>query len=133
VLLQQRSMEKIELQGSEDTPSVILDKTRGIFKIGGRSLPEDVNKFYGPVVRWIDEYTQSPNAETKLEVRFEYFNTASAKLLLDLFGKFDEMAASKGIKVEIDWFYDKDDEDMKEAGEEYADFLSIPFRILQAS
>lgn len=121
-------MQRIDLRGTEDTPAIVLDKEAGIFQMGGRSLPEDVNKFYAPIMSWIDAYGKDPNPETNLEVNFEYFNTASAKLLLDLFTKFDGI---QGTKASITWSYDKNDDDMKEAGEEFADFLSIPFNIVE--
>ena len=33
-----------------------------------------------------------------------------------------------GFKIEIKWEYDQVDEDMKEAGEEYARLISVPFQ-----
>lgn len=125
-------MERLELTGTEDTPTIILDKANGIFKMAGRSLPEDVNKFYTPIVNWLDTYSQDPNLETNFEMRFEYFNTASAKLLLDIFMKLDSIASTKKVNLNVTWYYDKRDDDMKEAGEEYADFLSIPFEVIES-
>lgn len=122
-------MERLEIKGTEDTPSVLFDKQEGIFQMGGRSLPEDVNKFYNPVLAWLDAYAQNPNPSSAFEMRFEYFNTASAKVLLDFFMKLDAIASDKGVAITVDWYYDKNDDDMKEGGEEYADFLSIPFTI----
>lgn len=124
-------MEKLEIKGTEDTPFVLFSKSEGVFQMGGRSLPEDVNKFYNPILSWLEAYSQDPNPNSVFEMRFEYFNTASAKILLDFFMKLDAIAASKGVSITVDWYYDKNDDDMKEGGEEYADFLSIPFNIIE--
>ena len=43
-------METIKIQGTEDTPKVILDKESELMEISGRSLPEDVASFYEPVL-----------------------------------------------------------------------------------
>ncbi len=55
-------MEIIKIKGTEDTPSVLLDKAQNLFEISGRSLPEDVSMFYEPILSWIDEYAAAPNA-----------------------------------------------------------------------
>lgn len=119
-------MEIIKIKGTEDTPSVILDKGQNIFEISGRSLPEDVSMFYEPILSWIDEYAEAPNAETVFNFKLEYFNTASSKVILDILLKFEDIN-EKGNKVVVKWHYREDEEDMLEAGEEYADIVEIPF------
>lgn len=119
-------MEVINIKGTEDTPSVTLDKEKGIFEIAGRSLPEDVSMFYEPILKWIDEYAQAPNSETVVTFKLEYFNTASSKVLLDVLLKFEEIM-DNGNNVSVKWNYREDEDDMLEAGEEYADIVSIPF------
>ena len=119
-------METIKIQGTEDTPKVILDKDNDIMEISGRSLPEDVASFYEPVLSWLDEYAQSPNGKTVFNFKLVYFNTASSKLLLDILMKLEEIHEA-GNDVLIRWHYPEDDEDMEEAGEEYADIVDVPF------
>ena len=119
-------METIKIQGTEDTPKVILDKEKEIMEISGRSLPEDVASFYEPVLTWLDEYSQSPNKKTIFNFKLVYFNTASSKLLLDILMKLEEIHEA-GNDVLIRWHFPEDDEDMEEAGEEYADIVDVPF------
>ena len=119
-------METIKIQGTEDTPKIILDAENEIMEISGRSLPEDVSSFYEPVINWLNEYAEKPNKKTILNFKLTYFNTASSKLLLDILMKLEEMH-EKGYDVLISWHYPEDDEDMEEAGEEYADIVDVPF------
>ena len=119
-------METIKIQGTEDTPKVILDKEKDILEISGRSLPEDVASFYEPVLTWLDEYAQDPNPKTIFNFKLVYFNTASSKLLLDILMKLEEIHEA-GNDVLIKWHFPEDDEDMEEAGEEYADIVDVPF------
>lgn len=119
-------METIKIQGTEDTPKVILDKESELMEISGRSLPEDVASFYEPVLTWLEEYSQSPNKKTVFNFKLIYFNTASSKLLLDILMKLEEIHEA-GNDVLIRWHFPEDDEDMEEAGEEYADIVDVPF------
>ena len=119
-------METIKIMGTDDTPTVILDAQNEIYEISGRSLPEDVTAFYDPILGWLDEYASSPNKKTIFTFKLVYFNTASSKLLLDILMKLEQMHES-GNDILIRWYYPEDDEDMQEAGEEYADIVEIPF------
>ncbi len=119
-------METIKIQGTEDTPKVTLDKEHEIMEISGRSLPEDVASFYDPVLAWLDEYAQDPNPKTVFNFKLMYFNTASSKLILDILMKLEEIHEA-GHDVTIRWHFPEDDEDMEEAGEEYADIVDVPF------
>jgi hypothetical protein len=123
-------MEVINIKGTDDTPNVILDKDAGVFEISGRSLPEDVTMFYQPILDWIDEYAKAPNAKTEVMFKLEYFNTASSKVLLDVLLKYEEINDS-GNEVVIKWHYHEDEEDMKEAGEEYEDIVTVPFEYVE--
>jgi hypothetical protein len=119
-------MEVINIQGTDDTPNVILDKDNNKFEISGRSLPEDVNMFYEPIMKWIDGYAEEPNDTTEFNFKLEYFNTASSKIILDILLKFEDIVEN-GHDVKIKWHYHEEEEDMLEAGEEYADIVEIPF------
>jgi len=119
-------METIKIQGTEDTPKIILDAENEIIEISGRSLPEDVSSFYEPVLNWLNEYAENPKKKTIFNFKLTYFNTASSKLLLDILMKLEEMH-EKGQDVLVRWHYPEDDEDMAEAGEEYADIVDVPF------
>ena len=115
-------MEILNLKGTEDTPTILLDKKNGIFEISGRSLPEDSAEFYKPVIEWINTYSAEANPITEFAFKLEYFNTASSKLILDVLSALEEI---KGMKVV--WYFHDDDEDMEEAGQEFSELVEIPF------
>lgn len=119
-------MNIIKLESKEDTPKIILDPKNDIFELSGRSLPEDATAFYEPILQWLREYAQNPNKETVVHFRLKYFNTASSKMLLDILLVFEDMA-EEGKNILIKWFYPEEDEDMQEAGEEYAEIVEAPF------
>lgn len=119
-------MGAIIIEATRDTPGVILDPENNKFEMNGKSLPEDVGSFYDPILAWIEEYAENPNEETIFEMKMNYFNTASSKMLLDILFALEEMAED-GKNIKIHWHFKENDEDMKEAGEEYEEIVEIPF------
>ncbi|MGE4288153.1 MAG: DUF1987 domain-containing protein [Salinivirgaceae bacterium] len=125
-------MEVIKIVGTDDTPSVTLDVANEIFEISGRSLPEDVAAFYEPILDWLDKYSEEASGKTVFNFKLVYFNTASSKMLLDILLKLEEMYEG-GKEVLVRWHFPEDDEDMEEAGEEYADIVEVPFEQISYS
>lgn len=115
-------MQVIHLEGTEDTPRVMLDKATGIFEISGRSLPEDAAEFYSPILNWLTEYSKASNPKTEFVIKLEYFNTASSKLILDTLSKLEDINGATVL-----WYHYEDDEDMQEAGQEFAELVDVPF------
>jgi len=121
-------MESLVLQPTAHTPSVSLNSTTGVCEFKGRSTPENSVEYYDPIYKWIDAYVLNSNSKTVVNVQFEYFNTSSSKCILDVLKKFVKLH-NAGKEVKINWFYEAEDDDMKEAGEDYSDILKIPFEI----
>lgn len=119
-------MENIIIEGTSKTPEVNFIANEGRLELRGRSIPENSIDFYQELNDWIIEYGSNPQSETIFEVKLEYFNTSSSKCLLDLF-KLLEKINGKGTQVEVKWFFEEDDEDMEEAGEDYNAIVSLPF------
>jgi hypothetical protein len=110
-------MQPLKIEQTDDSPFVELDKESNYFEISGKSLPEDVVEFFGPVLNWLKIYKSDPNPRTEFNFRLIYFNTASSKLILDILMIFEEMVA-EGHEVLVRWHSQKTDEDMQEAGRE---------------
>ncbi len=110
------------------TPEIILDPKQRVFEITGRSIPENSVEFYRPVMEWLDAYQKDPEGPLPLTVKLEYFNTSSSKCLIDLFRKLEKI--HKRHAVLIRWFYEEQDEDMKEAGEDFQDILKVPVEMV---
>ena len=122
-------MTMLRIEPEDDTPMITLSKEKGIFEISGKSMPEDVVFFYQPVLEWMDAYKADPLEKTVFDFKLIYFNTASSKLILDLLMYLEEIQ-EKGNEVLVRWHSLKSDEDMHEAGEEYADMTDLKFEYL---
>lgn len=122
-------MKRILIKERDFIPGVILDKEQGIFEMTGKACPENLDEFYDPIFKWLDEYSEDPNKETIFEVKLVYYNTASSKALLKILQKLEFMF-KKGHKIIIRWHYEEDDEDLQIAGEDYAELIQIPFEFI---
>lgn len=125
-----RTMERLFIEGSAKTPLIEFDPESGKLMLRGRSIPENSIEFFKPLNDWVDSYSGHPSAETVVDVRLEYFNTSSSKCILDFFKKLEKMNNGT-TKVHINWYYETDDEDMEEAGEDYQAIVGLPFSIIE--
>jgi hypothetical protein len=117
------------------TPEIIFAPAENRFIIAGKSAPEDVRGLYYPVLEWMEEfvadlrkgnnYTDTNPLRLKLDL--EYFNSSSAKFLFDIFAHFRDLN-NEGIPVEIEWHYDEEDTDLREAGEDLSLLCELQFR-----
>ena len=123
-------MDPIIIEGTPKTPSIKFDAKDGVFEIKGRSIPENSVEFYKPLNEWLDQYMQTPLDKTVVNIRLEYFNTSSSKCILDVFKRLEAIHRSKHDVV-INWFYEEDDEDMLEAGEDYDSIIKVPFKMIE--
>jgi hypothetical protein len=123
-------MESIAIEGTTKTPTVIFDAEQNALFIKGRSIPENSIEFYKPLIDWIDQYSSQAASATVVNIQLEYFNTSSSKCILDVFKKLEGINKN-GSAVRVKWFYEKDDEDMLEAGEDYQAIIDLPFEMIE--
>lgn len=123
-------MENLQLSPTKLTPLINFNSNNGVLEISGRSIHENPVLFYEPLIQWINNYTKQPANKTTFIVNLEYFNTTSSKCLLDLFKKIKHIIQT-GNSGTIKWIYHHDDEDMKEAGEDYQTIIGLPFEFIE--
>ena len=123
-------MDTLSIEGTPKTPAVRFDGSNGVIEIKGRSIPENSYEFYKPLVEWLEAYSKEVKPQTQVNIQLEYFNTSSSKCILDVFKKL-ETIHKVNESVTINWFYDEDDEDMLEAGQDYESIIRIPFKMIE--
>jgi hypothetical protein len=122
-------METFFLAETPKTPEIKCDPQTGEFLITGRSIPENSIEFYKPLFDWLDDYAAVPNAKTVMNVKMEYFNTSSSKCLVEVFRRL-ELVQKGGQDVVINWYFEEDDEDMEESGEDFKEIIRIPINMI---
>jgi hypothetical protein len=132
ISVKKQYMRKLIVNKTTSSPTVILDPEKEVFQISGESRPPDVSSFYSNILTWFDEYSRilvNSDADkeiTSFDLDFEYFNSSSAKYILDLCKKIGEVR-SRGKIINVRWHYEEDDADMFEAGREMSRMVRFPF------
>ena len=125
-------MEKLIIEPTFNSPSVILDPGSNKFEFSGESRPENVRKFYLPILEWLEKFAEEQKGSSArlsglmVQFDFEYFNSTSAKYILDIF-KALNVLNDMGIEIQVKWLYEEDDEDMLEVGQEMSRMSKLDF------
>lgn len=120
-----------ELNMTEKTPEVLFDAEKGLFRFKGVIFPEDAAKFFDPLFKYVEVYFAEAKENTTLEIDLEYFNTSSSRMLFQFMKLFSDNGVGGASNVTIKWYYEADDPDMEEAGEEFsAMFDSVNFEMI---
>ncbi len=122
---------EVIIEPTSSTPFVRISKESGKFEIRGKSHAEDSLGFYLGVIHQLKELG---NSGDKIEAAFclEYFNTASAKCLYDIF-KYLKSLEKSGSEVLVNWYHEDHDEDMLETGEDYSMLTGLKFNYIGLS
>lgn len=121
-------MEPIILKSTSTTPLIIFDPKLERLEIKGVSIPENAINFYRPVLEGLDVYALGPVSSLAAHIQLDYFNTASSKSILDVLRRM-KLLHDKGFNVTINWYYEKEDEDMREVGENYQLIVNLSFNM----
>ena len=122
-------MDELRITPSKNTPEIILLPS-GIIKIRGRSIHENVTEYFSPVEDWISGYILEPADVTCVDLSLEYFNSASAKVLIHILQKITYVSL-KHKKFIFNWYYEDGDEDIYERGEYFSSVLDVPFNFIK--
>jgi len=75
------------------------------------------------------KYKKRATEKTYFTFKLSYLNTTSSKRIHEILKILYKIYIA-GNEVLIHWYYDKNDSDMFEIGEEYADFTKTPFKLI---
>lgn len=113
---------------AHNLPVMELDIRNGVFHFSGISNIENATTFE-PTFNAIDRYVENPAEITQIICKFDYFNTATSRLLMEMFDKFEKLY-NKGNRVKVYWHYKKLDIDMLDSGKLYQELCDLPFEYI---
>ena len=122
------SANDLVIKETSKTPGINF--SRGLLKISGRSIPEDGLAFYQPVMMWIEEYIKSPEPLTRIDFRLEYINSGSNRFVFNILKSLEECNKTGG-NVIVNWYYEEDDDTIKNLGKDFGSLLEIPFKLVE--
>jgi hypothetical protein len=116
----------LEFMATDTTPYVYFNSDKGIIRIVGKSILVDPYEFYDSI---IENVRKCEPKNFKLDLYLSYINTKSSIVFLDLFKSVKKLVGDNHYMM-VDWYYDIDDEDMLECGEDYAKILKMEFNFI---
>ncbi|GAB4332064.1 MAG: DUF1987 domain-containing protein [Flammeovirgaceae bacterium] len=123
-------MTNLYIEAREFIPEIDFQADTGLLKISGDSYHEYTHEFFDPIFAWIDEYTKTEGRNITLNFKMNYFNTASSKCFFDIIEMLQQYQESGKGNVVINWYYQEDDEDMLETGQDYILDSGYPINLI---
>jgi hypothetical protein len=133
-------MKPFFVEQTEKSPRIELNPEENKLTIEGVSRPENVREFYVPLNDNLQNYLSKlfkkkqedeefSISTFELHFKMGYFNSASAKFIADILNTVTEFN-NKGIDAKVYWYYEENDEDMREAGEDFSEMVAYPFNFV---
>ena len=121
---------RFSLEATARTPAITLDETAASLTILGESYPEDVPAFYEKLHKELSAYFTDIQDDFQVNIKLTYFNSSSARALMELLDLLDEEAATSR-QISVSWFCDPDDDITREFAEDIsADVENLSLTIL---
>lgn len=123
-------MPGLNIDATSRTPAVVIDNDAHLFTLSGESYPEDISGFYGPLRVALNEALEQAETDFKVEIKLVYFNSSSARVLMEIMDQMDEKAG-EGKNIIVQWYCDPDDEITREFAEDICEDLeNLTFNII---
>ena len=119
----------LKVNQTDKTPLLCYDPKNRLFTMSGVSVPENARVFYEPIMKWVEGYVRSEHNKDgiTINVHLDYFNIASSAILLKILKEFEKI----GDRVIINWFYDEEDDDMREIGDDLQWMVKVQFNVIK--
>lgn len=117
---------KVIIPKTSQTPEVEFDFENGKLFVRGKIVPENPFDFFDNFNQTFDRYVEANPDSITINMQLDYFNTVSSKLL----SKFFQKAVNNSRPV-LNWYYEKNDVELKEAGEDYAQIINYPINLIE--
>lgn len=123
-------MEDLFIKETPTTPEVTFSIEEGTFEIKGVSIPEDTEDFYSPLLTHIENFLKEHNPpKVTLALKLIYVNTSTSGMIGKII-KLLENTATSEQEILVQWFYETEDEDMKDLGEDFHSFSTLKFEMI---
>jgi len=123
-------MENFQIEGENYIPTVNFNTEIGVLEISGESYHEYTIEFFQPIFEWLNNYLEQEGRTIVFNFRMTYFNTSSSRRFLEIFDLLEDYNKNKNGNVTVNWYYERDDVDMLESGEEYAEDVDLSFNLI---
>lgn len=104
----------------------------GEIRFSGNSILQDAKKFFDPVIKWTQEYVNSPEVYTLVDLKLHYVDTASVQRIFEMLEVLKKIKNSEN-EIVVNWHYEMDDPELLELGEIMDGRLGLEFNFIEYS
>ena len=104
----------------------------GYLLIKGKSVPFDHPDCYDTIKDLLIVYSKNPMSKTQIDFNLSAVNAVSKRSIVDTFRLLEEIDGSQ-TKVQVNWFYQSDDEDVMEFGEICQSTFDVAVNLLETA
>ncbi len=117
-------MDVLLIEKTKETPEINFNHTTGVLRLTGRAYSNDIYQLFKPLNAWLDLYLAKPKDITTIELRIEYCNSIFNKLLI-IFLESCKSVIQKNKKLDIVWFYEKNDRESVDEANHIAKLIGM--------
>ncbi len=117
-------MNTFRIEAQKKTPFIEIDPIQKSITMQGMSSSENSLNLYKKVIEFMDQCNENASPIIHAEINFKYFNTSSAKCILDILDRISQQQQN-GHQVKITWYYEEDDIEMLEAIQNYSEIAEV--------
>jgi hypothetical protein len=114
---------------SKDVPVIVVKDRLKKVEIKGHSRMTDPSEFYEKLRNKLEKLFYSFDRTLVIDIYFEYINTGSSKWLFHILSHLQDLYMKGGL-IEVNWYFESDDEVIQEAGEVLQSLVAVPINII---
>lgn len=113
----------LEKEKTGSTPYILIDEEKGYIRFEGESFHENVADFYKDVDTWLRSYLETDFKTLTFDCELKYFNSSTAKLLLNILMEMDAHTTANR-KVVVNWITAEGNDIIIECGEDFQEEMA---------
>jgi hypothetical protein len=120
-------MTDLILNSTKNSPLVAGSINNAKLNITGNSFPENAQKFYNVIAKWVEELAQSANS-IEINCDINYMASSSLISFLDLLKKCEAKFGAEHCT--LNWNFENDDDDAEKTGEDFSKIVKMTINLL---
>lgn len=123
-------MKNLIIERTRYTPEIRF-QTNGKLQIVGFSIPENTLEVYSAPLTWLRDLKESGPVPVELDLKFDFLDSSSVKSVADMMKILNSLSEKQFSSVKVNWFYEKEDDDMKEMGTDLSTLSKVEFNVIE--
>lgn len=115
------------IQRTKYTPEILF-QANGKLRIVGFSIPENTLDVYAQPLDWLRALKKTDPMPIELDLKFDFLDSSSIRSVADMVKILNSLGEHK---VKVNWFYEKEDEDMREMGDDLSNLSKVEFNLIE--